>query len=164
MENDEKRPDDLGGMDAAGAKEYIIRYIATLKLTEKELEEADASLSKWKGRAELARSGGDEALALAAEGEAEKAKVRGDTLRAETGELKGQIETMRRQLPGLAARERSVDPDLLEQELRMALGYLPGDEEKAGTEGAFRDLEQKNAADTALEALKAKMGLKGDPS
>jgi phage shock protein A len=164
MENSEKSPGDLRGMGAADAREYIIRYITTLKLTEKELEEADGSFSKWKGRAELARSRGEEGLSLAAEGEAEKARVRGDTLRTEIGELRGQIETMRRQLPGLAARERGVDPDLLEQELSMALGYVPGDEEKAETERAFKDLEQKNAADAALEALKAKMGRDGGAS
>jgi phage shock protein A len=151
-------------MDAAGAREYIIRHIATLKLTEKELKEADEALAKWKGRVELARSRGDETLSLAAGEEAEKARIRGDTLRAEIGELKGHIETMRRRLPGVAARERTVDPDLLEQELLMALGHLPGDEEKAGTERAFKDLEQKNAADAALEALKTKMGLNGGAS
>ena len=64
---------------------------------------------------------------------------------------------MRRQIPLLAARERSIDPDLLEQELLMAAGRLPGDEEKAQTEGRFRELEKNIAADTALEELKEKM-------
>jgi phage shock protein A len=148
-------------MDTGGAREYIFRYITTLKLTEKEREEAESALAKWKGRVGLARSRGDEALALAAEGEAEKAKARIDTLEREIGELQGQIEAMRRQLPGLAARERRIDPDLLEQELLIALGRLPGDEEKAGTDRAFKDLEQKNAAETALEALKTKLGRNG---
>jgi phage shock protein A len=146
------------------AREYIFHHITALKLTEKELEEAENARAKWEKRVELARSKGDETLALGAEGEAEKAGGRIDTLRGEIGELRGQIETMRRQLPGLAARERRIDPDLLEQELLMALGHLPGDEEKAGTEGAFKDLEQNSAAETALEALKAKMGRNGGAS
>jgi phage shock protein A len=165
MENSgEKRPEDLSGMGPKEAREYIFHHIATLKLTEKELEEAENTRTKWEKRVELARSKGDETLALGAEGEAEKAKARADTLRGEIGELRGQIETMLRQIPGLAARERRIDPDLLEQELLMALGHLPGDEEKAGAERAFKDLEQKTAAETALDALKAKMGRNGGAS
>jgi len=61
---------------------------------------------------------------------------------------------MRRQLPGLAARERSIDPDLLEQELLMALGQTG---EEAGTERAFQKLEKEKSADEALDALKARM-------
>ena len=75
-------------------------------------------------------------------------------LREEEISLKNGIADMRRQLPGLAARERSVDPDLLEQELLMALGQT---EEEAATERAFKKLEKENAADAALEALKSKM-------
>ncbi|MDR2257855.1 MAG: chromosome partitioning protein, partial [Treponema sp.] len=78
-------------------------------------------------------------------------------LEGEAAELKGQIERMRKQLPLLAARERSVDPDLLEQELLMAAGYLPGDEEKAETERRFREIEKTSAADAALGELKEKM-------
>jgi hypothetical protein len=61
---------------------------------------------------------------------------------------------MRRQLPGLAARERSVDPDLLEQEFKILLGEeLGGGNEEKQVERKFDNLN----ADTALEALKAKM-------
>jgi hypothetical protein len=75
-------------------------------------------------------------------------------------ELKSQIETMRSQLPGLAARERSIDPDLLEQELLISRGYLPGDEVKAETDRRVRDLEKNAALDAELEALKTKMSHK----
>ena len=61
---------------------------------------------------------------------------------------------MRRQLPGLAARERSVDPDLLEQELLMALGRSS---EEAAAEKAFQELEKEDSAEAALQVLKAKM-------
>ena len=68
---------------------------------------------------------------------------------------------MRRQIPLLAARERSIDPDLLEQELLMTLGNMPGDEEKVRAERQFREMEKAQSADAALDELKAKMNRQG---
>ncbi|MDR2760171.1 MAG: PspA/IM30 family protein [Spirochaetaceae bacterium] len=155
MDQIKPEADNLTGMDAAGAKEYIYHYITTLKLTEKKLEEVSGELAKWKGRVELARSGGEEALALEAEKEVRKFEAERDTLTGEIRELTGEITRLRRQLPGLAARERSIDPDLLEQELLMALGYSPGETEGEArkTAGEFEKLN----VDMALEALKARM-------
>jgi phage shock protein A len=159
--NDERKSDDLTGMDAAGAKEYILHHITALKLTEKQREDLDREWAKWQGRIELARSRGDTGLAAEAEGEAERVKARQGVLQAEAAELTGQIEKMRRQLPGLAARQRSVDPDLLEQELLMAAGRMPGEEKEAARDREFEKLEKEKAAQDALEALKARAGLGG---
>jgi capsule polysaccharide export protein KpsE/RkpR len=82
-----------------------------------------------------------------------------DALAGEIAELKAQIQRMREQLPGLAARERSVDPDLLEQELRIALGEDLAGDDKADLDRRFEAAE----ADAALEALKAKMKPDGTP-
>ena len=151
----EQKPDDLRGMNAADGREYIIQHIATLKLTEKAYGEAQAELEKWQKRAELARGKGAEDLAAEAEREEGRIAARRETLAAEIAELRTQIETMRRQLPGLAARERSVDPDLLEQEFKILLGEeLGGADEAKKVERKFDDMN----ADAALEALKAKMG------
>jgi hypothetical protein len=68
---------------------------------------------------------------------------------------------MRTQLPGLAARERSIDPDLLEQELLISAGHLPGDGEKVKNERILRELQKDNDAETALAKLKAKMEQEG---
>jgi phage shock protein A len=156
----EKRPEDLSGMNAAEAREYILNFIAALKLTEKKLRELDGELIKWNSRIDLARSKEAAELATEAEKEAEKIKAQQAELIGEIGELKAQIGEMRKQLPGLAARERSIDPDLLEQELLMAAGYLPGDDEKAATDRSFRELEKQGAADAALEELKLRLGKK----
>jgi len=147
-------PVNLTGMKAAEAKEYIHAFITTLKLTEKEINTLEDEAAKWKGRMELARSKGMEDLAAEAEKEAERINVKLSGLREEELSLKERIDAMRRQLPGLAARERSIDPDLLEQELLMALGKT---EEETKTERSFRELEKNNAAESALEALKMKM-------
>ncbi|MDR1278847.1 MAG: chromosome partitioning protein [Treponema sp.] len=153
----EQGPENLSGMDAAGAREYILNFITTLKLTEKKIRELDEDLARWNSRIDLARSQGKDDLAAEAEKEAGQIKERQAQLAGETADLKSRIEDMRKQIPLLAARERSVDPDLLEQELLMAAGRLPGDEEKARIERQFREIEKNRAADAALEELKGKM-------
>jgi phage shock protein A len=151
MENDSIKFD---GMSEAAAKEYILGLIATVKLTEKEIHSLEEEAAKWRGRVELARSGGENDLASEAEREVERAEKKLAGLRDEEKSLKSQIEAIRRQLPGLAARERSVDPDLLEQELLMALGKTG---EEAEADRAFRKLEKDSYADSALQALKEKL-------
>jgi hypothetical protein len=155
----EHRPDDLRGMSAAEAKEYILHHITALKLAEKARGDALADLDKWEKRVDLARRQGAGALAAEAEREAAQARTRSGGLAAEAAELRGQVQRMRTALPALAARERSVDPDLLEQELLMVLGKdLPSADaaRQADTDRALDALE----AGAALEALKSKMGLR----
>lgn len=160
----ETRPDDLTGMDPDSAREYVAAHIATLKLTEKKIAELDAEIAKWDAREGLARAKGLADLETAAAAEA--ARIKGDRARlaAEADEIKAQVERMRTQIPGLRARERSVDPDLLEQELLMAAGRMPGDEAAAETDRKMAELEKASSADDALAALKAKMAAAGGAS
>ncbi|MDR2793744.1 MAG: chromosome partitioning protein [Treponema sp.] len=155
--------DDLSGMEPASAREYIASYITTLKLWEKETEKLSAGLSLWESRVNLARSKethfkGAEELILQAEKEAALIRERISALDGEIETLKTQIEKMKRQLPALEARARSVDPDLLEQELLAAVGYLPGDEEKATVDRNLKAMMENASTDAALVALKKKMG------
>jgi phage shock protein A len=160
MPETERRPENLAGMKASDAREYIAHFITTLKLTDKKREDLEAEIAKWRSHAELARSKSLPDLASEAEKQAEVLEAQRQGLIAENAELKRQVEVMKRQLPGLAARERSIDPDLLEQDLLMAAGRMPGDEEKAATERKFAELEKQSSADSALAELKAKMGIK----
>jgi chromosome segregation ATPase len=155
----EQLPEDLRGMETPAAKEYIIRHMAALKLTEKKQEELSREYEKWASRIELAQSKGAQDLALEAQREADRLRVEQDGIEAEIRDLKDQIQRMRNQLPGLAARERSIDPDLLEQELLIDLGYMPGEESKPEIERPYQALE----TDAALESLKAKMKQDGLP-
>ena len=153
----EKEADDLTGMSVTDAKEYIGRYIATLKLTEKARDALAEQHETWASRVSLAQSKGAADLAAQAEQELDNIRTKYATLDGEIAGLKAKIEKMKRQLPGLAARERSIDPDLLQQELLIAAGYLPGDDDKAAADQAFKAAEKSISADAALAALKAKM-------
>ncbi|MCL2209765.1 MAG: chromosome partitioning protein [Treponema sp.] len=148
---------NLTGMSPAEAKDYIFNFISTLKLNEKQIQNLDDEIAKWNSRMELAKSKDQAEMALDAEKEKNRLLEKQSALRTETEQLKLQIEEMRRQLPLLAARERSIDPDLLEQELLMAAGNLPGDEEKVRAERQFREMERAQTAEAALDELKTKM-------
>ncbi|MDR3131308.1 MAG: chromosome partitioning protein [Treponema sp.] len=121
----EKAPDDLAGMSEAEAKEYIFHHITALKLAEKARESSAAELDKWEKRAELARGLGKPDLAGEAEKEAARIKAKIDGLSAEIDGLKAVISSLKSKAAvsgTIAARERLVDPDLLEQELLILLG------------------------------------------
>ena len=157
--------ESLDGLDAAGAKEYVLGYISTLKLTEKELERLKKEEAKWEGRVNLARAntGGRDDLLREAVEERERIGVRIKDLEKEALDLKVQIDNLKEQLALLPARERSVDPDLLQQELLILSGRMPGDEKEVQRDRAFEKLEKDAAnhgfdADAALEELKARMG------
>jgi seryl-tRNA synthetase len=133
---------NLNGMSVSAAREFIFAHITTAKLNEKKSAELEAEHDKWQKRVGLARSSGDEPLASEAEKAAAEISAKIETLKSENAELKTNVERMIRQLPGLAARERSIDPDLLVQELLIAAGFNPGDEDKLVMERKFSELEK----------------------
>jgi phage shock protein A len=147
----------LSGADLPSAKEYILNFISTVKLTEKKLKEIDNELTKWISRVELAEKRGTSDLILEAEKKVERIKTKQQHLVIEISEMKQQIEEMLRQLPLLAAKKRSIDTDLIEQELLMALGYFPGEGKKSENDRLFREMEKEADAEAALSELKAKM-------
>ena len=149
--------DSIIGMSEQAAREYITKYLTHLKLCEKQYIALEEELSKWTHRVALARSKGDLALAAEAAKEEERLKVKILNYKAEIETLKNNIENMQRELQTLSAKERSVDPDLLEQELLMTRGYMPGEEEKAQTDIKFKEIEKDTEMDAALLALKAKI-------
>jgi phage shock protein A len=154
----EKDFDNLHGLDTAAAKEYILGFISTLKLTEKELEGLSEEEAKWERRVNLAQAQRKDDLLRSAEGEREKIRIRKTELKREAEELRIKIDKLKAELRILPAKERSVDPDLLEQELLILTGRMPGEEKEARQDRAFEKLEKESAAEAALDALKARMG------
>ncbi|MDR2767746.1 MAG: chromosome partitioning protein [Treponema sp.] len=147
----------IAGMTVPQARELIGAHIIQVKLNEKQCAALEAEAAKWRGRAELARSKNAADLQAEAERLAAAAETKLAALKAETAELAADIKRLFRQLPALAARERSVDPDLLLQELLISAGMNPGEEALLGVERKFAALEKDAAAGAELAALKAKL-------
>jgi hypothetical protein len=172
---------DLSGLDLSAAKEYIFAYALDAKRLEKEISETEAEIAKWKGRialaegkiAEAASAGGDAsqmtALAGAARAKAAELEAFAQARGAERAELLAKVDSMRRQLPMIRARERSVDPDRLLAELQLMTGELlgtasegaEGGRSEAATEADFAKLESDAKAQADLDALK-KRAMEGD--
>ena len=149
--------ENLHGMNVRDAREYILGFISTKKLCEKKLAALDLEFDKWKARERLALDKGEEVLAQGAQRQWREVDESRQKLQHEINELGRQIKSMIAQLPGLAARERTIDPDLLEQELLIAAGYMLGDEDKAASDRRFSAMEKEAAGEAALEKLKQKM-------
>jgi phage shock protein A len=155
---------DLHGLDTAAAKEYILGFISTLKLTEKELERLHEEDAKWERRVNLSREQGRDDLLQSAEAEREKIRNRKTELKREADELRIKIDKLKSELRILPAKERAesklsgIDPDLLEQELLILTGRMPGEEKEARQDRDFEKLEKESSAEAALDALKARMG------
>jgi hypothetical protein len=115
---------DIGEMRPKDAKQYIIAHMAELIGMKKEIARIEAEVVKWELRATLAAQKGIEELRTAAEAKAGEARAKLDARRREATELLDSILRMREQLPGIAAKERSVDTDLLLAELQSALGVF----------------------------------------
>jgi phage shock protein A len=160
----EEENSDLSGMDTATAKEYILHHITTLKLTKKRLDELEQELSKWNLRIKFAHSKGENGLVLEAEKEADKIRSRQIELSGEVEKLQILIQGMLRQLPDITGLERTKTfekttqaLDMLEQELLITAGHLPGGGKEANIERTMQKLENDTIVETELAILKAKM-------
>ncbi len=159
---------DLGGLDFAGARDYLLALAAEAKRLDKEVERAEAELELWRGRAALAEGRARPELAGAARAKAGELEAGLASLRAERSSLRSKVEAIRLQLPLVRARERSVDPDRLLAELQLMTGELlggsgggPAGEGRPGSAAAERELaglEAASKADAELAELKAKLG------
>lgn len=147
-----------GQRSAAVEREYLLGLLTQAKLNRKELSALETDRATWRHRVELAAKAGDSALEMAARGELSAVEQKYDSLLAETEGFEEEAATLR-SLPVIAASERSIDPDILEQELLMAAGREPGSADELATEQKFAELEKDSAADAALARLKASMGM-----
>jgi hypothetical protein len=162
-EGDAMDDTDLTGLDLSGAKEYIFAFAVEAKRMEKEIAAAAADLELWKGRIDLAEGKGMAELAAAARAKADEIVSKIAALEAERADIKAKVARMRENLRGIAARERSIDPDRLLAELQLMTGELLGEADastpegaRAATDRAFETLESETKADLDLGALKKK--------
>lgn len=151
---------DLGDMDTAQAREYVAAHISSLKLNQKKLFELKEEIKKWTERQRLAQAAADNELSAAAEIKLNNLHESHAALEAETAELHTLTEKLKKQLSTAGIRLRSVDPDLLLQELIIASGGMPGSEDELAAKQEQEKAFSQHEADARLAELKQKMGLK----
>ncbi|MDR0410569.1 MAG: chromosome partitioning protein [Treponema sp.] len=145
-------------MNTSEAKGYVADVLTSLKLMEKQREELASKAAVWESRIKLAQSKGEEALMIAAQREADAIKAKIEGLDAEIAVSNAEISSIKQGLSATVSRERSIDTDILQQELLIAAGHLPGDEDKVVAEQGLSNMENEASASAALAQLKVKMG------
>lgn len=144
---------DLSGLDLPGAKAYMMDFATNARLLRKDLAALDLEIGTWTKRITLAEGKGMAELAGAARTRLAELEAKRATLAAEAAEVEAKVARIREKLPGIAARERSIDADRLLAELQLMAGTLL-DDGKPDLEESMRKLETESAVDSALAALK----------
>lgn len=150
---------DIRGLSLEDARAYALEFMTALKGLERDLATLGEEVALWAKRVELAASKGAAELESAARVKLDELSAKKAGLEAEKAGLAAKVARIREQLPMAAASERSVDPDLLLAQLRMATGQSPDDRDDDPTRpgpALDRDIDALGA-DDALAALKKKL-------
>ncbi len=119
---------DIQRMDKKSLKEYLYSLIVTKKKTQKAMERAKDELNRWENRLKLAKEKGERELTEAASVRVEENKMRVQSLTAELEQLKSDIEQLKSVIKNSIDFKRSVDVDLLLEELKLLTGDNSDDE------------------------------------
>lgn len=106
--------EEMGAQIKAG-REEVVRAVAAEKQLRRRIEELDAEIAKWAGRAELAVRQGDDELAREAllqkrrlTGERDRAEALRGEQRGQALEMKAELERMEAKLAELSARKGTL--------------------------------------------------------
>ena len=139
---------DLEGLNPTQAREYVISFLTTLKMTEKAVAAAEEEANAWTRRVTLARTAGDEALAAQAQARLSDAVAKKASLETELADMRAKAATLKQKLKTVQAKGvRLVDTDLLLAQLEMAVGK----------KDELASAMKKEEANAALDELKRKM-------
>jgi phage shock protein A len=139
---------DIEGLEPKQAAEYVLAFLTTLKQTEKALAAAEEAENLWTRRVALARSKGEEGLAIQAQARLSDATAKRAQLGTELEDLRAKVVVLKDKLTRLRMTgARLVDVDLLLAQLQMVTG--PKDE--------LAHAMKKEEASAALDELKKKM-------
>lgn len=147
---------DIRGLSAADAKAYALEFMTALKGLERELAAIGDEAATWAKRVEMTAAKGAAELEAAARAKLDELAAKRAGLESERSELAAKVARIRERLPMAGSAERSVDPDLLLANLRMAAGQDPDDEAGPGPARLESDIAALGA-DDALAALKRKI-------
>ncbi len=144
---------DLSGLDPAAAREYVHRFMTTLRLTVKRRQQLETERRTWEQRVQRAVAAGDDRLRDAARDRLRRAQEDCGRIAAEEAELRAQVEVLQRQL----RRIRATDPATVDAEQLLAqLQEMVGDHDTLKEDFDRLSAEQRAAAE--LESLKRRMG------
>ena len=139
---------DLDGLNPQQAREYVLSFLTTLKMTEKAVAAAEEEATTWTRRVTLARTAGDETLAAQAQARLSDAVAKKASLETELADMRAKAATLRQKLKTVQAKGvRLVDTDLLLAQLEMAVGK----------KDELASAMKKEEANAALDELKRKM-------
>ncbi|HWP69348.1 MAG TPA: hypothetical protein VN437_08595 [Rectinemataceae bacterium] len=154
--------EELSRLDYQGAMELLFAYTTDIKRHEKDMESLEKDIGLWNSRVSLAEGKGLTELAEAARAQLTQLKGKYAEIEASKTELSRDAQRIKESLSGIKAKERSIDPDLLQAELSMVTGEAL-DPDKAKLEKELAALEGAGSGasptEDALSALKRKMGL-----
>ncbi|MCE1205819.1 MAG: hypothetical protein LWX00_00245 [Spirochaetia bacterium] len=142
--------EELSKLDYQGAMELMVAYSTDIKMQEKELEPLKKEAELWASRVSLAESKALPDLAQAARERHGQIQEKIAALENSILELKLDVARLKEALPGLKAKERSIDPDQLLAELSMMTGEAM-DPEKAKFDREFAALERAGGSMQAPE-------------
>jgi phage shock protein A len=149
--------EELSRLDYPGAMELILAYSTDIKRHDIDIQNLRKEAEVWGSRVRLAEAKGLADLAQEAKKQAADIEEHIASIEASRAELSTDVARLKEALPGMKARERSIDPDRLQAELSMMTGEAL-DPAKAELDKQLGALE-KDSGDSALQALKRKMGL-----
>lgn len=158
---------EIARLDLQGARELLFACTTDLKRHEKDSAALEAERATWVSRVSLAESRGLADLVAGAKARVGEIEARMADIESSATEIRADIARIRDALPGIRAKERSIDPDRLLAELQMMTGEALGggaplDREFEALEKAQPGAGTSNgtaAPDDPLTALKKKMGL-----
>ncbi len=141
---------------ADSQREYLFSLLTQIKLDAKDLAAREAELKTWQQRMALAQNAGDVQLEAQVQEKIDALQQKIQVLREQAINLKKEAEQLRRDVPLAQASERSVDTDLLEQEILMSAGHSPDSDalEKIQLDKKLEELERAARIDADLQALK----------
>ena len=143
---------DLSGLDPAAARNYVLGYLTTLRVTRNRRRELEAAKRTWEGRIERAEAAAEPKLHAAATAELARVQSQLDRLLAEERELVTQVEVLGGQLRVVLTRANlTVDAEQLLAQLQA----LVGERDELAEDLGQIDSEQRAAAE--LEALKRRL-------
>ncbi len=138
---------DLTGMGPEDAKDYVLSLTTHLKQTEVALAKAQEELKLWEGRVALATQHSQEKLLNEAEVQRDQAAARKLSLELEVQDFRVGIDKLKKQLLLLPMTQRTINTDVLQENLAR-LG---------GTLDPVTPTVKKLEADDALAALKKRL-------